>query len=249
MWPTFVNFTFDRFEVTGVVNRMYNWTLKIFAEQPLGEPLKIAQTLGQILRRRSVVGLTSISAPSPVVSRIPIADSSLRSPAAAVVPADGAGAVSTGGWMSNVLRAAFYGAADGTRRQSAPVGRGNERETAHEREIEREKEREREREVVERVSVGVGSGLAIQDTLLRSDRVDMLCMVAAVLFHDPPTIGNSLAIRMLLADSLISCPLFLCILHCSLRYVSLLTSSNYDDMSSYCHTSADCVQLTITFHI
>lgn len=163
----------------------------MFAEHPLGEPLKIAQNLGQILRRGSVVESSSISAPSLAVSRIPV-DSTLRYPD--VVPdgvgvgdgvgdGDGVGVVSTGGWMSNVLRAAFYGAADGSRRQSAPVGRGNERETAQER------EREKKREVVESVSVGVGSGLAVQDTLLRSDRVDMLCMVAAVLFHDPPNIG------------------------------------------------------------
>ena len=191
-----MHFTFDRFEDLKVVNCMHNWTLKMFAEHPLGEPLKIAQNLGQILRRGSVVESSSISAPSLAVPRIPVVDGTLRSPD--VVPnsvgvgvgdGDGDGVVSTGGWMSNVLRAAFYGAADGTRRQSAPVGRGNERETAQEREKEKEKERGREKEVVESVSVGVGSGLAVQDILLRSDRVDVLCMVAAVLFHDPPNIG------------------------------------------------------------
>lgn len=189
VFRTSAKYTFDDCGDVEVINRMHSWTLEMFSEHPLGDALKVPQTLGQILRRGNVVESSAISAPSLTVSRTPIADSLHRSPAVS----DKVGAaVSTGGWMSNVLRDMFYGPADVRRAQSAPVGRGNERETAKGK--EGEKEKEREKEVVESASVGVGGGLAVQDILLRSDRVDMLCMIVGTLLHDPPTIGDSLTI-------------------------------------------------------
>ena len=234
VFRTSVKYTFDDCGDVEAINRMHSWTLEMFSEHPLGDALKVPQTLDQILRRGNVLESSAISAPSLTVSRTPIADSLHRSPAVS----DKVGAaVSTGGWMSNALRYAFYGPADVSRSQSAPVGRGNERETA--------KEKEGEKEVVESASVGVGSGLAVQDTLLRSDRVDVLCMIAGALLHDPPTIGYSLTILiwMLLADSSSSVALiYLCITHCSC--VTLFASSHHLETSSHHHRNSSHLQLT-----